>query len=231
LGDQEIKSQKGLAMDLELILTDAIKAAEKEQSKLPQSILKLDGMSSPKNRHLLNNLCMMDNSRYLEIGVWKGSTFISALLNNECSVETATGIDNWSEFGGPISEFEDNCRKYLPDRKFVFINNDCFKVPKETLERDVNIYFYDGNHTLEATCLAFIYYYPILADEFIMIVDDWNHEDARKGTNLALQSDLFEIKFKRELISPHGGEWWNGLLLMVLKKKWLSDRQQEGTHK
>jgi len=51
-------------------------------SKLNNDILMLNGMSSSKVRHLLNNLCALPEASYLEIGVWQGSTFISALYQN-----------------------------------------------------------------------------------------------------------------------------------------------------
>jgi hypothetical protein len=67
-------------------------------SKLEKSIFFLNGMSSPKVRHFLNNLCELPDTRYLEIGSWRGSTIISALYHNHTTVSEAIGIDNFSEF-------------------------------------------------------------------------------------------------------------------------------------
>lgn len=58
-----------------------------EYSKLySEPYLFHDRMSSPKVRHLLNNLCSLPSTSYLEIGTWKGSTWISALFQNQKSV-------------------------------------------------------------------------------------------------------------------------------------------------
>src|SRR4051812_41711122 len=64
-------------------------------SQLNDAVLGIQGMSSPKVRHFLNNLCTMNDSHYLEIGCWKGSTFVSSLFNNEKTVLSAIAIDNW----------------------------------------------------------------------------------------------------------------------------------------
>ena len=62
-------------------------------------------MSGKKTRHFYNNICSMKNSRYLEIGTWKGSTLCSAMCNNKMK---CVAIDNWSQFNGPKNEFLKN---------------------------------------------------------------------------------------------------------------------------
>ena len=84
--------------DSELLLIQkveySISNAERGISSLASEILKLEGMSSPKVRHLLNNLCALPGARYLEIGSYKGSTWISALYNNSSTLISSTSIDN-----------------------------------------------------------------------------------------------------------------------------------------
>ena len=58
----------------------SIERAEKHLSRLYEDVLQIDGMSSAKVRHFLNNLCSKPNTHYLEIGVWKGSTFLASLF-------------------------------------------------------------------------------------------------------------------------------------------------------
>jgi methyltransferase family protein len=67
-------------------------------SKLDKAIFFLNGMSSPRVRHFLNNLCEFSGTRYLEVGCWRGSTLISALHKNHTTVTRALAIDNFSEF-------------------------------------------------------------------------------------------------------------------------------------
>lgn len=90
----------------------SIREAEGERSKLPPEILTLEGMSSDRVCHFLNNVCSTKGCRYLEIGVWKGATFISALHGNGSAITRAVAIDDFSQFGGPAAEFNRNLEQY-----------------------------------------------------------------------------------------------------------------------
>ena len=83
--------------------------AENGISKIDENLKLMEGMSGIKTRHFYNNLLTIEGSRYLEIGTWKGSSVCSAMCGNSGSVFC---IDNWSEFGGPKSEFLENFEKY-----------------------------------------------------------------------------------------------------------------------
>ena len=48
--------------------------AEKNISKITNDIIMIDGMTGIKTRHFYNNLINYKDSRYLEIGTWKGSS-------------------------------------------------------------------------------------------------------------------------------------------------------------
>ena len=87
----------------------AFENAEKGESKITQEIIDMEGMSGIKTRHFYNNLLNRDDARYLEIGTWKGSSICSAMCGNKAK---AVCIDNWSQFGGPKTEF-------IQDRKSV----------------------------------------------------------------------------------------------------------------
>ena len=91
-------------------LLKSIINAARGHSKLSNKALRLPGMSSKRNRHLLNNIVDMPDVNYLEIGVHKGSTFISALYQND--INYAYAIDNWSEFGNVEKTFLKNCNKF-----------------------------------------------------------------------------------------------------------------------
>lgn len=201
----------------------SIADAEKGLSKITPEILAIPGMSSAKNRHVLNNLCSLERANYLEIGCWKGSTFISALYNNEESLESAVGIDNWSEFGGPIDEFQCNCQKFLPYVPYRFFSSHSFSLkPKEVSPSPINIYFYDGDHSVDAHAVAFIHYHSIFDSCFIAIVDDWNWSGVREGTYLAFRHLNYEILYEKALPAERNGDlnnWWNGFYIAVIRKR------------
>src|SRR5262245_61390903 len=120
--------------------------AENHASKLTMAELRLPGMSGKKGRHLLNNLCSLPGLRYLEVGMWQGSTFCSALHQNSIK---AVGIDNWSEFGGPKQAFDANVARYLGKNEVKIFNQAVFTVPHDAVMPNVDVYFYDGGHTEE----------------------------------------------------------------------------------
>lgn len=201
----------------------SIELAETGVSKLNPEILKLEGMSSPKVRHFLNSICSAHNTSYLEIGCWKGSTWVSAMFGNLNTISSAIAIDDWSLFGGPYEEFQSNFSKFLPfSDKFQFFSNDCFQLnPTQIAKMPINIYFYDGDHSTIAHELAFTHYNSILDSVFIAIVDDWNFGPAQNGTRNAFEKLGYTILFERALPSAFVGDnsqWWNGIYVAVIRK-------------
>ena len=184
-------------------------------------------MSSPKVRHLLNNLCTLPETSYLEIGSWKGSTWVSALYNNKDTLSQAISIDNWSHFGGE-DNFKANCTRFLPGVPYKTYSADCFALDiHEVCPIPVNIYFYDGEHTALAQEMAFTYYDEILDDVFIAIVDDWNWDMVQNGTRAAFEKLDYQILYERILPAKWNEEkqnfdmenWWNGLYIAVIKRR------------
>lgn len=200
----------------------AIQHALDGKTKLTGLQFAIQGMSSKKNRVFLNELLSEDseNVNYLEIGTWLGSTFVAALYNN--ALKSAIAIDNFSQFEGNLTGFMTNCAK-SNIQKFKFINSDCFNLSQDDKSsiKDINIYFYDGDHTHEDQRKALTYYMDVLQDVFIFIVDDWNHEPAKTGTRAGLQETNLKVHKEWELPADFNGDrlnWWNGLYVAVCEK-------------
>ena len=198
----------------------SIRAASEGRSRLPQEVLALPGMSSPKVRHLLNNLCSAPGTRYLEIGAFTGSTLVSALAGNPFA--RAYAIDNWSEFGGPRQQFLSSLELLSDDERsrLVVLEEDCFGLdPARLLPCDV--YFYDGNHDRRSQERAFTRFDPALAGTFVAVVDDWNWPHVRDGTREAFAFLAYATAFEVELPARFNGDtegWWNGLFVAVVRK-------------
>jgi hypothetical protein len=199
--------------------------AENNISKITSDIIAMEGMSGTKTRHFYNNLLNTEDARYLEIGTWKGSSVCSAMCANKAIVIC---IDNWSEFGGPKSEFLKNFEIFKGDNHATFIENDCYKVDVSTLPK-FNIYMYDGNHTNDSHYKALLHYYDCLDDVFIFIVDDWNWKDVRDGTNNSIQTLKLKVLYEKEIRttnddthpqwgSPEQQAWHNGIYVAILQK-------------
>ena len=123
-------------------IEQSFESAENNISKLPDKILKFRGMSGVKTRHLYNNLCNLEGINYLEVGLYTGSTFISAIFNNNIN---CTGIDNWSLKPEAKDLFEERLDKYKEGNNVNCIENDCFDIDASSLGK-FDIYLYDGKH-------------------------------------------------------------------------------------
>lgn len=187
-----------------------------EIKKLNEKALSIEGMSGKNIRYFLNAALSFDDVKYLEIGCWKGSTLYSALLNNNPNY--ALAIDNFSEFGGPREQFYENMKDL--NKKFDFIDQDCFSIDKSKINHKFNIYFYDGDHSEESHEKALSYFYDILEDNFIYICDDWNWEQVRNGTKKGIEKLNLNIKDEKSFFTDYQDplSWWNGIYIAKLSK-------------
>jgi len=207
------------------LCVNALNNANENKSKLNNNILKMEGMSGLKTRHFYNNL--LDNNfltNYLEIGTWKGSSFISAMYNNNIE---GYCIDNWSQFGGPKDDFHNNVKRFLQNNKYKIFDEDSFKFDVNKLPK-IDIYMYDGDHTYQAQKDAITHYYNCFNDVFILVVDDWNWFDVQNGTRDGIKEKNIEVIWEKEIkynecnahtdFSIARVEFWNGIYIAVCKK-------------
>ncbi len=216
-------------------IKNSIEKAENNISKINDDIIKLNGMTGTMTRHFYNNLLELDDARYLEIGVWAGSSVCSAMYNNKATVFC---IDNFSEYtekqyklGFVVKDtFLNNFNRYKGENNAYFIENDCFNVDVSILPK-FNIYLYDGNHSEDSHYKALTHFYDCLDDIFILLVDDWDMRDVRDGSKRAIERlnlkvlYYFEIRLnKNDNINTHipndaaRRTWWNGLYIAVIQK-------------
>ena len=127
--------QNTYSKNLKLSLSQALAI----DTKIPDWIKFMPGMSGKKYRYLINNLISLTKDpRYLEIGSWTGSTVCSALYGNTAK---AVCIDNWITFpeekqvrkffntDDQKKTFEINTKKVITEKiNFQFIESDFRKV-------------------------------------------------------------------------------------------------------
>lgn len=207
----------------------SVQRASARESKCIPGVLAIEGMSGALTRHLYNNLCDLRKpgggpTRYLEVGAWKGSSTISALYNNaHCR---ATVVDNWSEFGAPRAEFERNMALFLgwphAAPHVQVLNEDCWALATPPAHAPFDVYLYDGAHTVLDHERALTALWPLLADVFIFVVDDWNWAQAKAGTGAALakvEALGARVAHRVEIAAPEGGDgFWNGCGIFLIDK-------------
>lgn len=206
---------------------EALSRALAGAGKLGQDILDIEGMSGHKYRLFINNLIeSLENPRYLEVGVWAGSTLCSAIYKNR--VRT-TAIDNWSEFNGPFDKFFHNLARFKgPGASVSFIERNFRDVNFAALGK-FNVYLFDGPHSAQDQYDGVTIAQPALDDQFVLIVDDWNWKQVREGTQKGLQDARVSIDYKAEIrttldnshpaVSGSCSDWHNGYFVAVLSKE------------
>lgn len=190
-------------------------------SKLDAEVLKIEGMSSPKVRHLLNNLCN-ESVGYLEVGCWKGSTLISAAYKNDALI---WAYDDFSEFNDGTIEnsLSDNINRFLTHGENLTFRN----IPLQKINRydakpfNIDCLFIDCKHDHQTQYEAIEHLTPFCLNEFVLVVDDWNHEPVRTGTMEGLKEFNLTVKENYWLPAIYNGDltgWWNGLFVARIVK-------------
>lgn len=204
----------------------AISKAFENTSKLTRDVLSIEGMSGDKTRHLYNCICdMSEEMTYLEVGTWKGSSFISAMFSNDIQ---GYCVDNWSEFGGQ-DDFMRNVDTHLGNttQQVTVIDKNCWDVTKDDIPEPIDIFLYDGFHTYEDQKKAITHFTPFLAQYAIVLVDDWvcDWVDVRKGTLDGFAAANIKVHFSCEIplvntTAYHvgGDTFWNGCGIFVVEK-------------
>ncbi len=209
--------------------------SDNNESKLTDRILTMEGMSGLKTRHLYNNICDLDGSNYLEVGTWKGSSFISAIHKNKIN---SLAVDNWSEFYnyslhgdannvGSKFIFLKNMEEICDNDNYKILEKSCFEVEKKDLPFDsVDIYLYDGAHDYESHKKAITHFSNFLSKYSIIIIDDWrpdgNWEKVQRGTYDGFSESGLIIHYKNERITQQENngptEYWNGVGVFICEK-------------
>lgn len=212
-------------------LIESIEKAYDERSRCSNETLQIGGMSTPKVRHFINNLCSMERAKYLEVGSFKGSTFCSAIDNNPKA--EATAIENFSQFTDSpnpngasnkdvlLQNIAATIKRNAYERraKLQLIVSDFTAVDKSRID-GCNIYFYDGAHDAGSQYHAFTHMNDVFENVFIAVVDDWfcGQGGPQKGTFDAFKQLNYHIHYLEEL--PLGPELFHGGLgVMVIEKR------------
>ena len=160
--------------------------------KDPTAYYNVEGLSSARVRHFLNNLCSQEGAVYLEVGVYAGSTFCAAVQNND--MVAAYANDNWSQpnlqparedmdlalENVTVDTFVKNLQENITTDSLDFdikvLNGDSSQLGKKDFEQDVNIIFYDGDNDQLKMIEFYTQMLTFTQDIFTLVVDDANVE-------------------------------------------------------
>lgn len=192
------------------------------------------GLTSPRVRHFLNNICSQEGAVYLEVGVFAGSTFCAAIENND--MVAAYANDNWTqpnlkperedlEFDvtGDMETFISNVERVSSNLDFDIsvLDGDAQSLDASNFQHKVNVIFYDGDNNPSVMFQFFNNMDQYTDDVFTLIIDDANMESNVKVTKEFVESKDWKILYERELLNDMEDDtmWWNGLYVLVLSKQ------------
>lgn len=206
------------------IISKAIGNAEELKSKITSSgAYNVPALASLRIRCLLNNLGE-SAINYMECGVHRAGTFSSSVYDNK-NIKNAYAIDSWASdhMQGEVCEvdFRKNAAEFTPlETKLHIIKSDCFNVDLSLIKDKIDFYLYDAGHSYDDQKQALTYYYPVLADTFILCVDDYDLPEVEKGTLDGIKEmGLTPIYTAILKGGDHDNDgWWRGYGVFLLTK-------------
>lgn len=185
----------------------------------------VQGMTTPSTMHLLNLAVQQlgEGECYLEVGTWRGSTFIGALLGND-KVGVAIDNDSMDEHDGDerssqVVWRENVARFKMPTRSHYVDGSvpEVWEIMRPQLTRPIGVYLFDGDKsTEEAAYAGLVGVLPFLASDALIFVDDANELTIRLAVH------RFEVAYPQNVmkildIPTPGNCWpcfWNGILAL-----------------
>lgn len=182
--------------------------------------LSVEGFTSLRVRHLLNNLCAPRGTRYLEIGVRLGASLVAASYGN--TMGRVLGVDAWKGDGFAYCEpgARENVARFVPGAELL--KGDAFDpsiIEAVAARGPFDVYYYDADHEMVPTLDSLRRYRRVLAEPAIVCWDDM--ETFTVASALAQLYITREIPIWRTWILPafrQGDEdlYWNGFIVMVV---------------
>jgi hypothetical protein len=223
-----IKQSGKVGAGLASLVKSALRDALSDRTKLSDALLQMPGMSGRRYRMFINSLigALVPDARYLEVGIWQGSTLCSAIAGHPAK---AIAIDNWSEFGGPRAAFQQHLRQFAGKSAAVQVIDDDFRRVDFSSLGMSNVFLFDGPHQEIDQFDGIVRAQPALDRNHVLVVDDWNLEWVRDGTLRAFRSLPIDVKYLLEirttLDNTHpdhhsaASDWHDGYMIAVIEKR------------
>lgn len=186
----------------------------------------IPGLTSQRVKQFLNYLGA-GSKQYLEVGSYLGATLASTIKDNTL---TAYAVDHWSTNVQPANGVEfpenskavfiENAKRYKGNNTIKVFDSNFINVNKSEIT-NVDLFFYDGDHSEIATSAAVKYFAECFADTAILIFDDANWSGVVSGAMAGINSTNFDVLYEKKVLNSEEDpeQWWNGLFILVVKRK------------
>lgn len=215
---------EALAVELPRRFGGDLRADHPSDRRLAPVVAQVPGMST---EHALTVLDLAvghlgPEECYLEVGSYRGRSLVGAMMAHP--TRRAVAVESFAEFGvDPAAsrrEVDETLRQFgVADRVDLKVG-DAFALLRPGLApHPVGAYFYDGAHSRVAQYLGLALAEPLLADEAVVVVDDFSWPQVRLST-LAYLLRHPGYRVIAEMPAEHDFDerWCNGLLVLAWRR-------------
>jgi predicted O-methyltransferase YrrM len=204
------------AAELPALFDDFPDSERPHDPRFADVLERVPGLAEPNNLALINlaaGLLEPDES-YVEVGSFRGTSLISALLGNEGDF---VGVDRFSMGDGSREQLDANLAAFGLEGRAEIVEGDAFElVPAGALGgRTVGVYYYDAAHDYEHQLDALRMIEPQLARRALLLVDDTDWDEVSRATR-----DYLEAQPRARLLLEVPGKaaerpwWWHGMMAL-----------------
>lgn len=173
----------------------------------------VEGLTRENNLALLNlaAACVEPGEAYVEVGVFRGTSLIAAMLGNEGT--RFVGIDTFEFRDGSLELVEANLARFSLPRPELVVG-DVFELVRDGSldELRIGVWYYDAAHSYEAQLEGLRVAEPLLAPGALVIVDDTDWDDvARAMDDYAAEQPRATRVLTLDGKSRGAPQWWEGM--------------------
>jgi predicted O-methyltransferase YrrM len=210
---------EGFLRELPRLFADFPRSEVPRDRSLRPVLDTVDGLSEENNlalialaaRHLEPGEC------YVEAGTYRGRSLIAAALSGSAE---CIGIDNFSFDDSDPDALHANLERFGVAGRARMLDGDAADVLETADLPPVGVFFYDADHSTEATLAAFIAVVPHLAGRALIVADNADWAKVRAAIE-GFVAGLAEAELVLRIAGREGGQawWWDGVDLIA----WSAD--------
>jgi predicted O-methyltransferase YrrM len=175
----------------------------------------VDGLSEENNLALIGLAAghLEAGEAYVEAGTYRGRSLIAAALAGEAE---CVGIDNFSFDDSDPAALQANLERFGVAARARMLDGDAAAVLRAAELPPVGVFFYDADHSTEATLRAFEAVIPHLAGRALIAADNADWPKVRAAIDAFVDAHA-EAELALRIAGRAGGQpwWWDGVDLIA----------------
>ena len=201
----------------------AVTNAENSVSNITSELVGMKGHTGLLVRHLYNNLAAIPNTTALFVQPYTGDGVCSALNGNSVTVVTVNDVTmyptNMQALAANVDLFKGSNTVTLHDADWARMDLSGLPI--------INVVAYHGSNEAGRVNAALTRYLPVLANEFVVVINDWSISQTRDWLNTFITDNGITVEYSKDEGDLHEGVdppvanptgWWTGVHVAVLKK-------------